>query len=247
MKALNSQGVIITKPFLADVSGSGIDLLLFDKNGRRMYARGRGRIHGYMDHGIKLTPGESLINFINVSRWGFGEIIEGGGIALSEDTYLPVGDYKIQLSYDYTSDNETITVYSNIIDFKVTEPNESDMDAFVGIRELLYNSINMNELEFSNLLDNLVTKYSSSPYILSMYNYALLITPNTKEEYKEKLLLKMIEDHPSSFSTLKSVIDCPNIKDEFNNTAASRLTVKSELNKKMLENYENYQKIINRK
>ncbi|MDP3149022.1 MAG: hypothetical protein Q8N83_07815 [Ignavibacteria bacterium] len=247
LKNISSQIVIVTEPFNAEIANSGIEILLLDSTGNTMRSIGRTIIHGYLEEQIKLLPEQCLVSFIHVTQSGFGQSIQGGGTRVAlENSYLPAGEYKLQLSYNYFIDKLKNTIYSNIYKFIISEPNESDLDIFNKIKKITEKQFSLPKTLYPESVKTIFNKYPNHVYTLSVYEN-FITTSYQKESDQQEYLLKMIEDQPSSFLTLRSVIGCPKISEDFRNTASARLKVKSELNKTMLEKYENYKKIINRK
>ncbi|MDP3683303.1 MAG: hypothetical protein Q8S01_05155, partial [Ignavibacteria bacterium] len=102
LENISSQIAIVTEPFNAEISNSGIEILLFDSTGNTMRSIGRTIIHGYLEEQIKLLPEQFLVSFIHVTQSGFGQSIQGSGTRVAlENIYLPAGEYKLQLSYNY--------------------------------------------------------------------------------------------------------------------------------------------------
>lgn len=246
LKNINIKEVFISRAFDAAVPTSGTEILLFDENGKRILAKGYNfRGDGYFV-GSDLFPNQNLMSFLNFSQLGLGENKPQGWEANLEYTYLPVGRYKIQLSYIYVKDKVEQKIYSNTCAFNISEPTEDDPKIFNEIREINGKMFSIPETLYPESVKTIFNKYPKHAYTLSVFEN-FITTPYQKESDQQEYLLKMIEDQPSSFLTLRSVIGCPKISEDFRNTASARLKVKSELNKTMLEKYENYQKIINRK
>jgi len=247
LKNISSQIAIVTEPFNAEISNSGIEILLFDSTGNTMHSIGRTIIHGYLEEQIKLLPKQFLMSFIHVTQSGFGQSIQGSGTRVAlENAYLPAGEYKIQLSYTYVSDKVERKIYSNICQFNISKPTEDDLKIINEIREVNGKMFPIPGTKYPESVKTIFNSYPNHVYTLSVYK-DFLTTVYQKESDQREYLLKMIEDHPTSFLTLLSVIGCPTISEDFRNIASAQLKEKSELNKTMLEKYENYKKIVNRK
>jgi len=246
LKNISTKEIFISRAFDAAVPTSGTEILLFDENGKRILAKGYNfRGDGYFI-GSDLFPNQNLMSLLNFSQLGLGENKPQGWEVNLEYTYLPVGRYKIQLSYIYVKDKVEQKIYSNTCAFNISEPTEDDLKIFNEIREINRKMFSIPETLYPESVKTIFNNYPSHVYTLSVYEN-FITTSYQKESDQQEYLLKMIEDHPSSFLTLLSVIGCPTISEDFRNTASARLKEKSELNKTMLEKYENYQKIINRK
>ena len=249
LKNISNNTILITKALDLEYETTGTDILLFDESGQRVYTQGHLQFSGDVSSGIKLPPGQSLVSFINLTKLGFGDVdnenwIEG---PLLRNIYLTTGKYKIQLSYFYFYGKDKKTIYSNQIDFNVIEPNTSDIVVYNEIRNTWKEIFNTPKTDMGNAFNKLINKYPKNQYMASIFKYTLG-SQYIKGVNKEELLLKMIENHPSSFKTLISVIGCPQVSDSFRNTASSQLKSKNETNKVMLEKYENYKtKILNQK
>lgn len=247
LENISSEIAIVTEPFNAEISNSGIEILLFDSTGNTMRSIRRTIICGYLEEQIKLLPKQFLMSFIHVTQSGFGQSIQGSGTRVAlENAYLPAGEYKLQLSYNYFIDKLKNTIYSNICKFRIGEPNESDLDIYNKIKKITEKQFSIPNTLYPESVKPFLDSYPNHIYTLSVYK-DFITTVYQKESDQREYLLKMIEDHPSSFLTLLSVIGCPTISEDFRNTASARLKEKSELNKTMLEKYENYEKIVNRK
>ena len=116
LKNICTQKVFITRALQVAVPTSGTEILLFDENGNRILSKGPfARINAYFE-GFDLFPGQNLMSFINFSYLGFGEFgpkneLGTPGMVAFEYRYLPVGKYKIQLSYTYVSDKVERKIY----------------------------------------------------------------------------------------------------------------------------------------
>jgi len=251
LKNVSTKEVFISRTFEAAVPTSGTEILLFDENGKRVLAKGyQFRAHGYFI-GFDLFPNQTLVSFLNFSQLGLGEIalkdeLVMPGMVAFEYTFLPVGRYKIQLSYTYLSGKVERKIFSNICEFSISEPTEDDLIIFNEIREINGKMFSIPETKYPESVKTIFNKYPNHVYTLAVYEN-FITTVYQKESDQQEYLLKMIEDHPSSFLTLRSVIGCRKLTNEFRDDTYARFKAKSELNKTILEKYENYQKIITRK
>ena len=242
----SAKKVFISRSLQAEVPTSGTEILLFDKNGNRVFAKGfMVHLYGYFE-GFDLLPGQNLMSFVNFSKVGLGELNPQDLVVNFEYTYLPTGNYKIQLSYNYLDDKVERKIYSNTCEFSVSEPNKDDLEILNEIKIINEKLFPTPDTLYPESVKTIFNKYPNHVYTLSVYaNF--ITTVYQKESDPQEYLWKMIEDHPSSFLTLRSVIGCRKLTNEFRDNTYARFKAKSELNKTMLEKYENYQKIINRK
>ncbi|MCK9427028.1 MAG: hypothetical protein M0Q21_13455 [Ignavibacteriaceae bacterium] len=130
--------------------------------------------------------------------------------------------------------------------FNISEPTEDDLKILNEIREMNGKMFSIPHTLYPESVKTIFNNYPSHVYTLSVYEN-FITTVYQKESDQREYLSKMIDEHPSSFLTLRSVIGCRKLTNEFRDDTYARFKAKSELNKTMLEKYENYQKIINRK
>ena len=217
---INAKKVFISRSLQAAVPTSGTEILLFDQNGNRVFAKGfMVRLYGYFE-GFDLLPGQNLMSFVNFSKVGLGELNPQGLVVNFEYTYLPTGNYKIQLSYNYLDDKVERKIYSNTCEFSVSEPTEDDMGILNEIKIINEKLFPTPDTLYPESVKTIFNKYPKHAYTLSVFEN-FITTPYQKESDQQEYLLKMIEDQPSSFLTLRSVIGCPKISEDFRNTASA--------------------------
>jgi len=245
LKNISLDDFAITQPFLAESYGSGIEVLLFDSLNNKIPARDQHALDAYMTRDLELKPNESLITLLHLSRW-FGEKIPEGNFTGGDYRTLEPGKYKLQSTYEYIAHNTRQKTNSNIVGFEIIKPTEKDLNIFSDIRNITSESLGISTEQYLENLSEAINKYPQSSYVLGVYYGFFQSADSATTELKEKML-KMIEDYPSSFVTLASLLNSKNKGKDFMKLAESQLKEKSELNKTMLEKYENYQKIRDRK
>jgi len=245
LKNISLDDFAITQPFLAESYGSGIEVILFDSLNNKTPASDQHSLDDYMTGDLKLKPNESLITLLHLSRW-FGERIPGGNFAGGDYHSLEPGTYKLQSTFEYIENNTRHKITSNIVEFEIIKPTEKELNIFYDIRNISSESLGISTEQYLENLSKAINKYPQSCYVLGVYYSFFLSADTATFELKEKIL-KMIEDYPSSFVTLASLLISKNKVGDFIKLAESQLKAKSELNKTMLEKYEKYRRIMNRK
>lgn len=202
---ISDQEVAVT-PMRADWSWGNFKIVLKDENGTELDYKG-GEAYGKAGNwpGFIIAPGERYVTVKDLlSVYG-----EWGDPAHRLSLYLPAGTYTVQAIHHsnmkaYAGPNrqrdDKQTVYSNIVEFKVVQPQGLERQAYQRLMEIMaeYNTNIPKKREMRSVFREFISSYPNSAYLPQAYIFLLTIYNRNAIAGKDVVLQEAITRLPDS-------------------------------------------------